>query len=84
MLCDSEGLSASTSILDIGIIEDKFGAMSRCVMTRSVPVRVLPQRILFPIHLAANDGEQRFAVYKHPDAVLFDDFVEFPRLVDVF
>ena len=87
MLCDSEGFSASTSILDIGIIENKLGAVGEWVMSAFGPREnkaSLPQRILLPTHLTANDREQRFAVYEHPHAVLFDDFVEFPGLVDVF
>lgn len=89
MLCDSERLSASTSILDIWIIENKLGAvggrnMSTLQGALTKTKTSLPQRILLPIHLAANDGEQRFAVYEYPHTVLFNDFVKFPGLVDVF
>jgi len=67
VLCDREGFSASTSVFDIRIVKDELGA----------------QRVLFPVHLAADDGEQRLAVYEHPHAVLLDDLVELAGLVYV-
>lgn len=45
--------------------------------------RDVPQRVLLPVHLAADDREQCFAVYEHLDAILLYYLVKLPRLVDV-
>jgi hypothetical protein len=44
----------------------------------------VPQCILLPIHLTADDGEQRLRVDEHPDPVLFDDLIESARFLHVF
>lgn len=55
-----EGLSASASLLDVGIVEDKL-----CT-----------EAIFLPVHLASDDTEKRLAVDQHLYAVLLDTLVE--------
>ena len=42
-----------------------------------------PERVLLPVHLAADDGEEGLAVDEDADAVLLDDLVELCGAVDV-
>lgn len=42
-----------------------------------------PQCVLFPIHLTADDREERFRIYKDAYTILCYDFVEFARLVNI-
>lgn len=46
--------------------------------------KLLTQFIFRPVHFAADDAEEGFAVNQNLDAVLLHQFIESARLVDVF
>ena len=61
--------------------------MRRCLCQQSTQGKAqtkdAPQPILLPVHLAANDREERLAVDQDLNSVLLHDLVELPRLVNV-
>lgn len=90
-----ERLAASASVLDVGICaregEREVSCGVLCVSTEAcsrVPRLTLEdklglQRVLLPIHLTANDGEERLGIDDDLDPILLDNLIKPLRLVDV-
>lgn len=85
-----ERLATSASFLDVGVVEDEFGrpAAAAHISKLSWVQRAArnSQSIILPIHLTANDAEERLAVDQNCDTILLHLFIKFARLVwrDIF
>lgn len=68
MTSNHKRLAASTLLFNVRIAKDEATA----------------QFVLGPVHLAADDAEERLAVDQDLDPILFHGLVKGPRFVDVF